>query len=291
MQDPTKPSPADIPGSAVQAIADLARRGAMPGIAVASIAKATPFVILRDEKGGERVEWLQVSFEAPHHIDGTQQFDDVPSFLAYWDRFATPDSLMYASMEPAQFVGVLNEHTGGATRKPGWRDHRCAVTLRHSPEWLAWMKRNGSDKGFESPMDFAQWLEDMLPDVISPPAASLQEVLLTMRLNETVQYTHAGLLQNGQIKFVFNHIIEGSATTKDAGEVSIPERFKLNIPVFAGMDAPRYQVDARLRYRRASSTLRVWYELERPHKVVETAFRDLHNMVKVQCGEVMLGKP
>jgi hypothetical protein len=277
-------------------------------IAEAKIAHAKPFVILdtweSDGRRSETVEYLDATFQQPHHAAGRFAFDDVDSLLAYWKLYSTPPSLMYASMEPAQFVGVLNEHMGSGEPKdpaasaeqgqaipdPDWRDHRCELVLRHSNEWTEWTAHNGADQAFDNPVQFAQWLEDMLPDVVKPAPATLQQVLLTMKLNEQVLWKQVATLANGQVQFVYDNIVEGSATT-DAGVVKIPSEFQLHLPVFFGLDAPKYLLNARLRYRRAGPVIRVWYELERPNKVVEQAFRDLYNRVREKCGGVLMGKP
>lgn len=294
-------TPPFVPGASwAKDIGDLGRRTAVPAVTTPPGTQAKPFVILRDRDGDEQVEWLDEVFEAPHHTAGTFTFDDVASFLAYWKIYANPGvSLMYASLEPAAFVGVINEHAPASPEDASpegdilidgadWRDHRCQVVLAHSPEWKAWMARNS--KAFENPLDFAQWLEDMLPDIKAPAAGALMEIALSMKVKEATAWKQVGVLASGQIQLGYENIIEGSATTQ-AGDCKIPDVFLLDIPVFFGLDATRYEVRARLRYRRSGATVRVWYELERPHKVVEAAFKDLYAVVKEACGGVLLGKP
>lgn len=273
-------------------IADLGRRTAAPQIGDAKTTQSKPFVILRDAAGTEMVEYLDETFQQPHHVSGTFAFDDVESFLAYWEIYKVPASLMYASLEPAQFVAVFNEHeaTTSEAHTPDWRDHRAQVVLKFSKEWTAWTAKNGVSNAFSNPMEFAQWLEDMLPDVKSPPAGQLQEIVLSMKVSEAVNWKQIGVLANGQIQFTYDNLIDGTATTQ-AGEIKIPDQFMLSVPIFYGMDATPYGVKARLRYRREGGRIKVWYEIERPHKVVENAFRELYEVVKANCGGVLLGKP
>jgi len=293
-----EPQNPNLSGNWAHIIGELGRRSADPKIGDARTAQSKPFVILRAADGSETVHHLEGSFQAPHHVTGTFNFDDVASFLAYWKAYVRPQSLMYASIDPAQFIAVFNEHkarpSGGSEAigpAADWRDHRAQLTLTHSKEWLAWMEHNGVDNAFGNPMQFAQWLEDMLPDVTSPPAGALQEIVLTMKVSEAVNWKQIGVLANGQIQFTYDNLIEGVATTKAAGEVKIPDQFLLLVPVFFGLDAKAYEVKARLRYRRNGGAIKVWYELERPHKIIEQAFRDLHAQVKAECGGVLLGRP
>ena len=69
-------------------------------------------------------------------------------------------------------------------------------------------------------------------------------------------------------------------------------RRTLSIPVFEN-EAPR-ELDARLRYRikPGEGSLSLWFELVRPHKVLEAAFRETWSRI---AGEtqvpVLLGTP
>jgi len=293
--EPTR-APATEPNWAKE-IADLGRRNAAPQIADTKTTKSKPFVILRNDAGMETVQYLDQSFDEPHHVEGTFAFDDVASFLAYWEIYKTPASLMYASLEPAQFVAVFNEHTPGlgfthveGFHIPDWRDHRAQCVLKFSNEWKAWTAKNGVANAFSNPMDFAQWLEDMLPDVKHPPAGALQEIVLSMKVSEAVNWKQIGVLANGQIQFTYDNLVDGTATTQ-AGEIKIPDQFLLDVPIWYGMDARLWEVKARLRYRREGGRIKVWYELERPHKIVEAAFRAQYDVVVAHCGGVLLGKP
>lgn len=253
---------------------------------------AKPYVILRDAEGKERVEYVDEQFFNPTFRKGTVKLDDGKSFIAYFACHATPASTIYASLNPARFVAVLDEHPPTGAMLPqaaAWREFRAEFTPTHSPEWNTWATMDR--KAFESTEKFAYFLEDNLPDIVEPSGAELMEVALNFRVNQAVAFSAAQRLSDGHAEIAYTNQVDGSSATR-AGTVRIPETFKIEIPVFAGVGARRYAVDARFRYRLNNGALKLWYELVRPHKVLELAFNDL--WVEVGDGTrrtILLGKP
>lgn len=76
---------------------------------------------------------------------------------------------------------------------------------------------------------------------------------------------------------------------KSAGTL-MPEQIVLSIPVFEN-EAPA-ELHARLRYRVKDGQLAIWYELIRPHKVLEAAFRTTWKRIEDEAQAViLLGSP
>ena len=70
----------------------------------------------------------------------------------------------------------------------------------------------------------------------------------------------------------------------------LPELLTLSIPVFEN-EAPR-ELTARLSYRIKEGRLSIWFELVRPHKLVEAAFRDTWARIAEETGVLLLlGSP
>lgn len=275
--------------SNVAALLEAGRATVEKPIQQTTLKNATPFVIVRDAGGNERIEYVDKVFDEPHHVSGAIAVADEDSFLAYFSRFADGNSLIYANIDPAQFIAVLNENAVG---DPDWRDHRLTLTLTHSEEWNEWIGHNGKNKAFLGQVDFAEWLEDQLPDIIDPPNGQLLELVLAFKVKENITFSQATRLTDGQTQLNYNQIIDGSAGRGDAGEVRIPGEFTISIPVFKGMDVPKYTVQARFRYRLLGGKLTLWYELIRPHKVVEEAFTAVWNKIADSTKRtILLGKP
>ena len=67
----------------------------------------------------------------------------------------------------------------------------------------------------------------------------------------------------------------------------MPEVFALGVPVFENGD--RYRVEARLRYRIADGgKLTLWYDLLRPHKILEDAMRFQWKAIEAALGVTVL---
>lgn len=268
---------------------------------------AKPYIILLDEKGAERVEFLSTVFEQPDQRTGKVRLDDGPSFIAYFNRYKVPgESAIYAKMSPLAFVGVLDDHQHReqvpgdrsmekaatvATVDSGarFREFRAIFTPALSPEWTTWTGKDRKD--FTGTTEFAYFLEDNFPDIAQPAGAELMELALNFRVNQQVSYRSAQRLQDGHVEFQYANIVTGGGEGQ-AGSQKMPEVFKITVPVFAGIDAPRYEVDARFRYKVKDGALFLRYELVRPHKVLEQAFQDLWRSIGEKTSTtILLGVP
>jgi uncharacterized protein YfdQ (DUF2303 family) len=247
-----------------------------------------PYIVVKDQQGHEFVEYLAENSlrQKPDFATGTVPVDDARSFGAYFKEFRIMGSRVYASLNPLRFVGVINDHE--TADAPNWRDHRVVFEPKHSPEWLAWSQSDG--KVFAGNVEWAEWLEDNHFDIVDPPGAHMLEIALNFRVNDRVAFSNPVRLANGRTEFQFQHLVDGHAEGA-AGKIAIPEEFRIELPVWAGLDQPRCSVAARFRYRLKDGGLRIWYQLVRPHKVVERAFADLVGEVTQSCGQVLFGRP
>jgi uncharacterized protein YfdQ (DUF2303 family) len=284
-----------VDGSAVDALLDAGRELALKALPSPLGCEGVPYVILRDADGNERVEYVREAFQAPKRMKGAVRMDDAESFIAYFNRFAAAQSLIYGATAPTLgFVGVLNEHIppSAGIGAPDYRDLRALFTPKLSPEWQAWTGRNGREKGFKGNVEFAEWLEDQIPDVVKPAGSTLLQIALTFKVQEGVLYKHIARLADGNVDLDYQRTVDAGATTGAGGKVKIPEDFTIKVPVFAGINAPKYDVQARFRFRLNGGALSIWYELIRPHKVIEQAFVDLLDLIQRQCKrKVLFGAP
>lgn len=250
--------------------------------------RGLPYIVTRDMDGAERVQFLaeESMLASPWYKQGTVLLQDIASFTRYYTDHATPTSRVYASLSPVRFTGVLNDH---GKEDADWRDHRAVYTPEFSPEYKAWAGKNGHQ--FKGNVEWAEWLEDQVPDIVSPSGAEMMEIALNFRVNDSVAFSNPTRLQNGRTEFTFNRIVDGHAQGA-AGKIAIPEEFVISIPVWAGLNQAPYLFQARLRYRLRDAGLVIWYQLIRPHKVVEQAVADLVAAVEEKIGgPVLFGAP
>lgn len=117
------------------------------------------------------------------------------------------------------------------------------------------------------------------------------EIAINFRVKQGVHFSSAIRLNDGTVSMEYTE--QNAAGATKTGKVSIPEKFKIDIPVWAGLDQKTYEFEALLRYKVSEGDLSIRYELQRPHKVVEKAFEDTLGEIRsgVEGATVIFGKP
>jgi hypothetical protein len=248
-----------------------------------------PYIVLRDADGSEFIQPLRADAPRPPQR-GTAHLHDLTSFRQFWESHQMPHSRVYAQMTPeVRFTAVFNDFDD-ESGEGDWRDFRATYAPKHSPEWLAW--RDKDRKDWPSNEALALWLEDQLPDIFSPPAEELLSIINTFRVDESHSWSNDVVLANGKIDMHYKKHVDGHATNVAGGRVAIPEIINLRLPVWAGLDADLYDVQARFRYRLREGRLTMRYELIRPHKIVEQAFREMVKTIQeVTAQRMYFGDP
>lgn len=240
--------------------------------------EARPYVLVPNDHS---IKYLE-SPEFPRRRAGTVKLSDVGSFLEYWKRQKYEASYIYGGMSPAQFVAVFNEHGSESSAQAGWRDHRALFTLEHSKEYREWFSRNRQP--FDGNDKFLMWLEDNAIDIVRPTPAQMMDIAMNLRINQAQSFGKAMRLQDGNVEFSYVNEVTAS--------VKLPETFEINIPVFSGLDSELYRFEARFRYRLKEGSVTIWYELIRPHKMVEQSFQDLLARIEAEATtKVLWGTP
>lgn len=220
-----------------------------------------PFVVIPDDSS---VKDLEAYLPAPTRKSGTVKLRDTDSFVAYVNAEKTEATRIYGNLISPYFEAVFNDH--GAT--PAWKDYRATYACPLSVEWQTWKGQNAKQMSQEQ---FAQFIEDNLPDIAQPPAAEMLEISRTLEAKKKVNFASGIRLSNGQNELTYEETISGTAAK---GKFVVPEEFTIGIPVLEG--GPRYAVTARLRYRIADGgRMSMWFELVRPHKILEDAVKDV----------------
>lgn len=201
--------------------------------------------------------------ERPHRKKGTVTALDAASFIAYYQLFADEHSRVFADETRACVLAVLDYH-GIGDNAPRWGQHRINLTLRQSEEWKRWY---GADGKKLTQVDFAEFIEDNAPDIVTPSAATMLEVARDLTAKTDADFGSAIRLNNGSVQFKYSEQIKASF---GGGQLEIPEQFLIAIPVHVGGE--RVKVTARLRYRLNSGKLTFWYDLLRADVVLREAF-------------------
>lgn len=251
---------AELNRDVVKQLVDLGRAAAD----VRTIGNTPLVVIPNDHKVVPLREYVNNSdAERPLRKQGTVKVLDSGSFCEYYSLFSDEHSRVFADETVSKVLAVLDYH-GAGENAPRWGAHRVELVLRHSEEWKAWESFDGQRK---SQMEFAEFLEDNAPDIVTPDAATMLEVARDLRAKTDVDFGSAVRMSNGSVQFKYTEQVK---STYGAGNVDVPEQFVISIPVYLGCD--RVRITARLRHRINSGKLTFWYDLLRSDVVKRDAF-------------------
>lgn len=221
---------------------------------------------------------------APNRKKGTVSIGDVPSLLQYMtDQGVDQTAYVYADPDARTITTVFNDHRG--VGMPGWRDHRAVFGAVHTPEFTLWMAKN---KQPFTQTEFAEFIEDNFADLAGDDAGLLLNVATTIAATTGINFASAKRLQDGQTQLTYNETID--ATAGADGSLKIPQKFTLGMRIFKNGEG--YALTARLKYRLASGSIKFHYELERPERAVEDAFKGYVEQVRAHesAYTVLIGK-
>jgi uncharacterized protein YfdQ (DUF2303 family) len=222
--------------------------------------------------------YSQVSCERfltkPIRVRADVALSSADSFCAYIKGFGSDATRLFAAEEKHRVVAVLDYHgaTGGS---PGWGEHRATLTLTLSPEWKTWIGKDGQRFTQEQ---FAEFLEDNLPDIAEPEGAVVLEAAKHLQATKTVHFKSAINLANGSAALQYEESVE----SKGKGQITIPTELMLGLRPYE--HGPLYKVTARPRHRIDADKLTFLFKLDRPHKVIEAAFDEMLAHVEETTG-------
>ncbi|MET3514313.1 uncharacterized protein YfdQ (DUF2303 family) [Pseudacidovorax sp. 1753] len=245
---------------------------------LASLKGQAPYAIVPE--GYELQECTDFLLQ-PIRKAGTTKLNDAASFIAVVNDQKGEATRLYSTVNPPTFLAVFND----TSAEPGWRDHRASYNAPLSPEWQIWL---GSSGKACSQTDFAAFIEANMLDIIEPEGAVMLEVSRSLEAKKKVEFASSIRLSDGSVQFNYEEDIQGSA---HKGQLKVPEVFVLAIPVFENGEP--WRVEAKLRYRiNDGGKLAIWYELVRPHKVIEAAVKDLRAKIAEGTGlDILVGAP
>lgn len=231
----------------------------------------------------------------PEKIANRRDFSDVESFAAYVNRFATPGTLLFATLTDTdcKIVAHLDYHNeasmNGSAAERHWSSHLAGLQCVQTLEWKTWMAGNGpkGNKGEPfSQVAFAQFLEDNERVLRSPDAASLLELVTTLEGKNNVRFNTAVKLANGRAKLDYEEDVElkGGVGT---GQIEIPTELLCSIVPFENGREP-YEVRSRLRYRIQNRQIVFWYETVTPHLILRDAARAVLDAIREQVKAPLL---
>lgn len=239
-------------------IIDAARDGVLHRL---TSADGREFVILRDGDGQRLQEIIPITKALPDHTVQAVRIDAKESLVAYVQAYSSgAETRIFANLGKNQFVAVLDYHNQGG---PGACDHRAVFELQESEQWQRWKAISGKLMG---QADFVRFLEENCADIAAPSAGELHEICRDFSAKRRVDFREAVRLESGARHFEYVEEVKGTSRN---GEIEVPAKFILQIPIYYG--EPSSEVHAFLRYN-IDKGLSLGIELHRPRFVQQASF-------------------
>lgn len=227
--------------------------------------------------GGQIVDLFQFEHrDEPIRNKEKIELQDADSFIAYLEKFKSPDSAVFFNNDSCSFLAVVDF---SSPDMPSWGDHTATFAPRLSEEWNLWFGKNGR---FEAQVPFGRFIEENNIDVLTPDAATLLEMVMTFEATKSISFREASRLKNGQVQLTWVEDIK-------TGSIDIPDSIIIKIPVFYGQK-PR-EIQLRFRYNINEQKLQLAYDFVRPERVKNEAAAEIVQLVRAETGlPVHMGK-
>lgn len=241
-------------------------------IADADFIQGTPFIIVPH---GCELKTFPELRESPPHVNASVTVTSAAAFLAYFNRFANPDSTILVDIEKAKIHGVIDYHIQeDDIVLPQHGKHTVTYPCPLTPEAKKWFDNH---KVAMNQADFAQFIEDGLLEIIEPSGSEMLEIASTLQAKNAVNFRSGVRLDNGQAQMTYEENIQGSAGV--SGQLNIPQKIAIALRIFRGDDVA-YRIEANFRYRIKEGKLSMWYELIRQHTAREDAVKQIIETIK-----------
>lgn len=198
----------------------------------------------------------------PRYIKQTVTIETADSLVDYVNRFKSPQTTLFADIANNRIVALVDYH---ATDDAAHVAHRAKMDLPFSEEWALWTKISGRLMG---QLDFARFLEENAAEVRAPDAAELLEACRDLQVRRKVNFTKAVRTSSDNENFEYS---EETNTTIKKGDLELPTKFKLGLPVYFGDS--EVELFAFLRWKMDDGALSLGIQLHRVEHVRQSVFK------------------
>jgi uncharacterized protein YfdQ (DUF2303 family) len=218
----------------------------------------------------------------PRRKTGSYALTDVESFVSYLAKHCLPETELWANDKASTIRAVINAHgdtddTGTGEAFAGWSDHTATLALPYTQDWRDW---TGRDNKLQAQTEFAEFIEDHLPNFVTPTGADMLELAQSFQATTKVDFDSSQRLKSGETQLTYAETTTAAAGKK--GTLAIPDTFELALQVHER--GPVYRVKARFRYRINGGNLHLAYRLDRVDDVRRHAFDEVVAKVGADTG-------
>lgn len=220
----------------------------------------------------------------PARKRGSYAVTDADSFVDYLAKHGVPHTEVWSNVKAGTVRAVVNAHLASdevaGLGEAGHEDHVATLQLATTDDWTEWTKRDGQ---LSAQLDFAEFIEDHLPNFVEPSAADMLELAQTFQATTKVDFASSQRVKSGETQLTYAEQQTTSAGKK--GSLAIPDTFTIALQPFE--NGPSYRVEARFRYRISGSALLLGYRLTRPKDVRKAAFDEVVAKISQDTGRTI----
>lgn len=190
----------------------------------------------------------------PRHV---VTLDDRASMAAYVNRFQRSETVLIADFASLTISAVIDFHLDNEDSLEGAAgacDFRADFKLLPSEEFLRW---NAIQDKMLPQAEFAEFMDENAVDILDPDPATMVEISRELEATIGAVFKSAVSPESGDRKFTYE------TETKTKGDIIVPKRFSLSIPLYNG-EGPE-TLEARFRFRATPEGLLlgfVWHRVE-----------------------------
>lgn len=265
---------AGVTDQAPMSALDAAVKAARLADPVISLDHGKKHVVIPD---GFRLEDISDEFVLPPRIKQAVIVDDADSLIAYANRFSDRRSIIIADLDALKIHVRLdwhscNQNPDGALLAQH-NVHRAALKLRSSEEFDRWSKIENT---LLDQMAFAEFLDENSADIVDPDPAVMIEIARDLEATQGVAFKAGTRLQTGERSFRYE------TETHVKGDLVVPQRFRLSIPLFFGEEPT--EIEASFRFRPNPDGLKLGFVWRRVEYVRQAQFRAIAFRVSEATG-------
>lgn len=209
---------------------------------------------------GYELRSLEAFQSAPQSIATDHKFRTTKSLAAYLDRFQRPETIAFSNRVKAEIKAVIDHHDH-ETDAPSHGGHVARFCAQKTPQYQRWSGIHGKSM---TQVAAGLFLEERAIDVKSPDPATIMDMVMQFDALKKVTFKQSTRLHDGQRQF--QYLEENEAR----GNVTLPERIEIFVPVFEGQDPD--VIPVRVKYRIEDGSLRFSFEIHDKELVEQIAF-------------------
>lgn len=221
----------------------------------------------------------------PGRLSQAVTITEPASLAAYSNRFTTATGVLFGNVSTGVIAALLDYHTpsadgDGVVTDPAatHNEHRATLTLQPSVEWQIWTAASGK---MMPQIEFARFIEENAPDIVSPTGADLLEIARDFHAVRSADFRQIVRTDSDNERLEFSDSTTAGATA-GGRMVEVPTTFIIEIPVYFG--EPPVKMVARFRWKQEGTALLLGVKLDRLENVRQAEFRRILTDMAEQTG-------